>query len=390
MYPRRVALFMHGIEAGVFTRLGTALIRGFKEAGINDCDLVVLNATDEEKSWYPDINIVSLDVKHATYSLFPLVSYFRNHQPDVIFPMPWYFNVIAIWARMLAGTDTKIIMTEHNVISLEASIEHRAKLKLRYLPLIMRYSYPFGHGLIGVSQDVITDLLQKIKISPRIPMIAIPTTVDVERVQRLAQEPVNHPWLEDDNVAVILTAARLAKQKQLDILLRAFSQAVKTSTHLRLLILGEGSLRLELENLCKELKIDEYVSMPGYVSNPYGYMANCDAFVLTSAWEGCPVALGEAMACGAAVIVNDAPGGSKDMVDYGKYGLMVPTGDIEALSTAILKVVSNPDVKEHYRKQGHSRAQDFKYSKISNQYLDFYQTVVVSSKDSYKGRSISM
>jgi len=388
MYPKKISLFIHGIESGTFTRISVALIRGFKEMGINNCDLVVLNATEEEKKLHPDINIISLDVKHATYSLLPLIRYIREASPDVIFPMPWYFNVIAIWASRLARKGTKVVMCEQNIISLEASIEHRDKLRLRYLPLIMRHSYSFGHGVIGVAQDVLTDLIQQIKVSPQIPMTVIPNTVDVERVQHLAKEPINHPWFGDHDIPVVLTAARLAKQKKLDVLIQAFAQIVKT-TPARLLILGQGPLRPELESLCKELNIDDCVSMPGYVSNPYGFMAACDVFVLASAWEGSPVALGEALACGAAVVVNDAPGGSKDMVGYGDYGLVVPSGNVEALSSSISKLLTNFELKEHYRQKARLRAQDFEYSKISQMYLDFYQSILTLDLDKQKTHKIA-
>ena len=386
MYPRKIAIFIHGIESGNFTRISAALIRGFKEMGIIDCDLVVLNATEEEKALYPDINIISLDVKHATYSLLPLTRYIREASPDVIFPMPWYFNVLAIWASRLARTGTEVIMCEQNIISLEASIEHHDKLKLRYLPLVMRYSYPFGHGIIGVAQDVLTDLVEKIKISPHIPMTVIPNTVDVERVQRLAQEPISHPWFDNHDIPVILTTARLAKQKRLDVLIQAFAQIVKT-TPSRLLILGQGPLRSELESLCKKLNIDDCVSMPGYVSNPYGFMANCDVFVLASAWEGSPVALGEALACGAAVVVNDAPGGSKDMIGQGDYGIVAPAEDVEALAASISQLLTNSELREHYRQKARLRAQDFEYSKISRLYLEFYQSILISKHK--KGRQVA-
>lgn len=386
MYPRKIAIFIHGIESGNFTRISAALIRGFKEMGIIDCDLVVLNATEEEKALYPDINIISLDVKHATYSLLPLTRYIRKASPDVIFPMPWYFNVLAIWASRLARTGTEVIMCEQNIISLEASIEHHDKLKLRYLPLVMRYSYPFGHGIIGVAQDVLTDLVEKIKISPHIPMTVIPNTVDVERVQRLAQEPISHPWFDNHDIPVILTTARLAKQKRLDVLIQAFAQIVKT-TPSRLLILGQGPLRSELESLCKKLNIDDCVSMPGYVSNPYGFMANCDVFVLASAWEGSPVALGEALACGAAVVVNDAPGGSKDMIGQGDYGIVAPAEDVEALAASISQLLTNSELREHYRQKARLRAQDFEYSKISRLYLEFYQSILISKHK--KGRQVA-
>lgn len=376
MSTPKISILTHDIAGGAFTNLCTTLVRGFQKLGV-DCNLVVLFASAEELAKYPDIQIVTLNVKRTIFSLGATVRYLREYQPDVILPMPWYFNIVAIWAKYLSGVKTKVILGEHNIISLEAGIEHRDKLRLRFLPILMRYTYPYSDGLIGVSKDTITDLVETLKISSEIPMRVILNPINPERLQELAQEPVSHPWFQNSEIPVILTTARLAKQKQLDNLLRAFAQVVK-ETPAKLIILGEGPLRLELEQLSKELGIQELVWMPGYDPNPYRYMAKCDLFVLASAWEGCPIALQEAMGCGAAVVVTDAPGGMKDIIDYGKYGMMVATSDAEALATGMLRILTQIDLKQDYRKQAKVRSQDFHYLNISKQYLDFCLSVLVS------------
>ncbi|WP_271252864.1 glycosyltransferase [Pseudanabaena sp. Chao 1811] len=376
MSTPKISILTHDIAGGAFTNLCTTLVRGFQKLGV-DCNLVVLFASAEELAKYPDIQIVTLNVKRTIFSLGATVRYLREYQPDVILPMPWYFNIVAIWAKYLSGVKTKVILGEHNIISLEAGIEHRDKLRLRFLPILMRYTYPYSDGLIGVSKDTITDLVETLKISSEIPMRVILNPINPERLQELAQEPVYHPWFQNPEIPVILTTARLAKQKQLDNLLRAFAQVVK-ETPGKLIILGEGPLRLELEQLSKELGIQELVWMPGYDPNPYRYMAKCDLFVLASAWEGCPIALQEAMGCGAAVVVTDAPGGMKDIIDYGKYGMMVATSDAEALATGMLRILTQIDLKQDYRKQAKVRSQDFHYLHISKQYLDFCLSVLVS------------
>jgi glycosyltransferase involved in cell wall biosynthesis len=269
---------------------------------------------------------------------------------------------------------------------LEASIEHRDKLHLRFLPILMRYTYPHGDGLIGVASDVITDLVEELKIAAKIPMQVIFNPSNPPRLAKLSQEPITHPWLQTSEIPVIVTAARLAKQKQLDNLLRAFAQLVE-DTPARLIILGEGPLRAELERLCQELGIAESVWMPGYDPNPYRYMAHCDLFVLASAWEGSPVALQEAMACGAAVLVTDAPGGMKDIVEDGKYGMMVPTNDTGALAQGMRQILTQPELKQHYRHQSKHRSQDFHYLNISKQYLDFCQSILAAPAQPEDSRS---
>ena len=378
MSVKKIAIFTHSVNLkdGPFTHISTTLALGFQELGIA-CDVLVLNVTEEDKARYPNINVINLNTKRASASFLALIRYMREQKPDVILPMPWYFNVVAIWAKLFSGTNTKIIIGEHNICSLEASIEHKKSLRVRYLPTLMRYTYPFGDGIIGVSQDTITDLIDQIKVKTSIPKTVIPNPLDINRVQQRAQQPVDHPWFKDSEVPTIVTVARFAKQKQLDVLLRAFL-TVLSVIPARLLILGDGPLRAELEALCRELGIEDYVDMPGYDTNPCKYMAACDVFVLASAWEGCPVALEEALACGAAVIVNDAPGGSKDLVNYGKYGMMVPTKDHDALAQAMIQVLTEINLKKHYQEQALIRAQDFHYLAISKNYLDFCDSVLVS------------
>lgn len=374
MSKPKISILTHDISGGAFTNLCIALVRGFQELGV-DCQLVLLYASEAELAKYADIPIVTLNVKRTTFSLPATIRYLKKYQPDVLLPMPWYFNIVAVWAKHLSGVKTKVILGEHNIISLEASIEHRDKLHLRFLPILMRYTYPHGDALVGVSQDTITDLVETLKIPANIPMHVILNPIDPERVQRLAQVPTEHPWFENSEIPTIVTAARLAKQKQLDGLLRAFAKVVAVKPA-RLLILGEGPLRAELEQLCQDLGIAESVAMPGYESNPYRYMAKADLFVLASAWEGCPIALQEAMAAGAAVVVTDAPGGMKDAIESGKYGRMVPTGDPDALAAEILYLLDRPELRQYYRSQAQQRAGDFHYLNAAQQYIDLCQSVL--------------
>ena len=369
MKPKQIAIFTHGIKRGPFARLGTTLARGFQESGIN-CDLVILQTTETQRAKYPDVRVVSLGVKRAALSLFPLVKYLRQRQPEIVFTMPSYFNVLAIWARYLSGVNTKIIMGEHNICSLETKIEHGEKLKIRYLPLLMRYVYPSGDGLIGVCEDTLKDLATQMRVAPNIPTKVISNPIDVKQIQQLSNQPIDHPWFQKRDRPIVLTVARMAKQKQLDLLLHAFAE-VKAKIPARLIILGDGLLREQLTNLCQQLGIREAVWMPGYKHNPYKYMAACDLFVLYSAWEGCPIALEEALACGAAIVVNDALGGSKDLVGGGKYGAIAPNNNLEALADKMLEILRNSQLKKHYQQQALIRSQDFQYQNITQQYLNF-------------------
>ncbi len=373
MSVQRIAILTHDLEGGAFTTLGTALAQGFQELGV-ECDLVILNPSDAVIARYSHLNVVSLHVARTSGSLGAVVRYLRDRRPDVLLPMPWYFNIVAIWAKYLARVPTQVLIGEHNIISLEAGIEYRHQLRLRFLPVLMRWTYPYGQGLIGVCQDTLTDLHQTLKIATRIPERVIHNPLNVEQVQRLAQEPLDHLWFEENAVPVILTTARLAKQKNLDQLIRAFA-LVRQRLDARLLILGEGPLRPDLEQLCRTLNLESQVAMPGYIENPYRFMARCGVFVLASAWEGCPIALEEALACKTAIVVTDAPGGAKEVVVDGQCGRVVPHGNLEALAQALVTVLTDTKLRQSFQKHAGDRAWDFHYLPISQQYLDFANEV---------------
>jgi glycosyltransferase involved in cell wall biosynthesis len=98
--------------------------------------------------------------------------------------------------------------------------------------------------------------------------------------------------------------------------------------------------------MINNLGIAESVSMPGFVDNPYAYMYRASGFILSSRWEGLPTVLIEAMACGCPVISTDCPSGPKEILESGKYGILIPIGDSIALSKAMLKVLVPPTKRD--------------------------------------------
>ena len=107
----------------------------------------------------------------------------------------------------------------------------------------------------------------------------------------------------------------------------------------RLIILGEGGQRSELETLVRRLGIETEVDLPGYVENPYSFMRQSSVFVLSSRWEGSPSVVIAALACECPVISTDCPGGVREILADGAYGDLVPMGDAAAMAGAIGKVL---------------------------------------------------
>jgi glycosyltransferase involved in cell wall biosynthesis len=112
---------------------------------------------------------------------------------------------------------------------------------------------------------------------------------------------------------------------------------VRQSHPARLLILGEGELHADLWRLVQALGLTDAVAMPGYEPNPFAYMRRARVFVLSSRYEGLPNALIQAMACGCPVVSTDCPSGPREILDGGRYGALVPVGDVDALADAIVR-----------------------------------------------------
>jgi glycosyltransferase involved in cell wall biosynthesis len=124
------------------------------------------------------------------------------------------------------------------------------------------------------------------------------------------------------------------KQKDFPTLINAFAR-LRQSRPARLLILGEGPERPMLEALLAQLGVEQDVSLPGFVKNPYPYMARASVFAMSSRWEGLPTVLIEALYCGAPIVATDCPSGPSEILRNGEIGRLVPMKEPTALAEAI-------------------------------------------------------
>ena len=278
------------------------------------------------------VRIVDLKASRAITSLPALVRYLRSERPEALLSVFGYVNIIASWAWRLAGVPTRLLLNEQNTVSQESG--NASTLRGRLVPWLIKRFYPWANGIIVVSHGVRDDMAQLTKIpKDRITVIYNPSVVRAE-VLKKAQAPLDHPWFTPDQPPVLVAVGRLQMQKDFPTLLHAFAQ-VRRRRPARLLILGEGKEREPLEELIRKLNLENDVSMPGFVANPYAYMARASLFVLSSRWEGLPTVLIEALCCGTPVVSTDCPSGPREILKDGKYGQLVPVGDIDTLARAI-------------------------------------------------------
>lgn len=187
----------------------------------------------------------------------------------------------------------------------------------------------------------------------------VPNCVDLDDVDRRAAEP--GPELSQDQFHIV-TVGRLQPQKGHRDLLEAISQVVKERglSRVHLHLLGQGPLREELEAIVREKNLTDHVTFAGFVANPVAYVRRCNLFCLPSIYEGLPLALLEAMACGVPALACDCESGPRELLLNGKLGRLVPVGEPNRLADAILEIAQNPSdaasralaarrhVEEHY------------------------------------------
>ena len=163
---------------------------------------------------------------------------------------------------------------------------------------------------------------------------------------------------------VVLGVGRLTAQKDFETLIRAFA-VVQKQHSARLMILGEGEDRGRLERLIGQLELNAFVALPGAVTDR-SHMQAASVLVLSSRWEGLGVVLIEAMAVGTPVVATDCPSGPREVLAGGKYGRLVPVGDVEGLAAATLETLHNPPAVAMLKQ----RANEFSADRAADAYLD--------------------
>src|SRR5262245_16220329 len=400
--PSHIALFMPSLGGGGVERVMLNLARAFLERGYR-VDLLVCRAVGSFRDRIPaQLDVVKLQAAPAWWArllilaadpkglktwlrsiLFPfqgfgefrrfadLLRYLRRERPSVLLSAMTKPNFMAVWARHLAGVPTRVVLSEHNTFSLAQSFPAKKqwKRRQRHLPAMVERVYSGADAIIAVSNGVANDLAQCTGIlRERITTIYNP--IVTPEIVRQATAPLDHPWFQSGTPPVVLGVGRFHEQKDFPTLLRAFAR-VRAKQAARLMILGEANakhptFRAELMTLASQLGIADDVALPGFVTNPFAYLARAAVFVLSSAWEGLPSVLIEALACGCPVVSTDCPSGPAEILENGKYGPLVPVGDEVTLAEAILSVLNTPPNRDWLR----ARSALFAVDHVADQYLE--------------------
>ena len=274
-----------------------------------------------------------------------LVRYFREVRPNAVFAATAPFNLITVWPRRLVRLDARVVGSEHNQLALETVGQHRWRYDCP--PSLLRHGYLQADAIVAVSDGVANELALHAGI-PRSHLTTVYNPIVGPEMLLKAQSMVSHPWFEPGEPPVILGVGMLKPQKDFPTLIRAFAR-VRSERPVRLLILGglrksakDEAYRVDLESLVAQLGVTKDVCFAGFVTNPFAYMSRVALFVLSSAWEGLPSVLIEALACGCPVVSTNCPSGPAEILANGEFGPLMPVGDDAAMADAIKTILDAP------------------------------------------------
>lgn len=325
------------------------LANTYAEKGFN-VDIIVLLHNRCEYELHPNVNIVSFvrsDIsrrKNLFYWVKSIRKYVKRENPEKVISFSMYVNIITIVA--CAGLHKEILISERN----DPTSDGRTKLDV----FLTNVLYRSADKIVFQTKRAMNSFPEPIRKRSRI--IGNPVFVGCQASAIKRNK--------------IVTVGRLAPQKNQELLLEAFSIVTKKIPNLCLEIYGKGELLERLQNRCMQLGIDGQVSFKGNVSNVHDCIKDAKAFVLSSDFEGLSNALLEAMAMGLPCISTGCAG-SDEIIYSGENGLLVNIGDVDGLSKAIIRVLSDEEFASKIGQNARKIGLLYNHNTIIEQWLDY-------------------
>lgn len=321
---KNIDIVTRSMTSGGAERVIAQLANYFVQQGIK-CRIIT---TDQSEIMYPldnRITITAIGKKANSKILDRIIRYklLRNmillNKPDVVLTMPEDTGIYAILA--LIGTGIPVYVSERNNPWVMPNV--------KITRLLRKVAYPFAKGIIfqtKMAESFFPQYIQK-------KGIVLQNPVEATRIPK--------PYI-GERKKVFAAVGRLEPQKNFPMLIKAFSEFHKEEEDYKLVIYGEGRERSNIENLIKELHLENFVSLPGRNKDVLNCINNCAAFILSSDYEGMPNALIEAMCMGMPVISTDCPsGGPKEIIENEKNGLLIPVNDTQRMTQAMFNIIKD-------------------------------------------------
>lgn len=354
------SFFLPDLRGGGAERLNLVLAEEFVQAGYA-VEFVLLQArgallAEAEERFF----VRSLGCARMRQAPLRLARYLRERRPDALLAAMWPLTGVAGFAARLSGYNGRIVASEHNDFRWMPSLKGYERWALTRFG---RHIYRPCHCVVAVSDGVAQSLGVVAGLpSDRVEVIHNPIRLMTPDVITDEDRHALDGWFAGKTRLIAI--GTMKPQKGYHVLLRALAD-LRRRQDTKLLILGEGQLRSELEALAHDLGIADSLWMPGFRANPASFLKHAHVFVLSSNWEGFGNVIVEALAAGVPVVSTDCQSGPAEILADGKYGRLVPVSDPGAMAQAVEAVLHAPLDPRPLT----ARAQDFAPEKAAQAYL---------------------
>lgn len=322
----------------------------------------------------PDVKIIDRSdlYKSSRYFLkrvWGLAKIIKVEKADLVISFLTGANRSLMRCRYLVDDNVKFILREGNNPTHIKKSAYSIKEKI-LSEREVKFFYPKADRIIAASNGIVTSFVEKWGIEPD-KFRVIHNMVDLKKVGKTNK--IENFFQPDKKY--IIAAGRLVKQKGYGDMIRAFSKVIKQVPS-KLIILGDGPERDNIEKMIKKLSLENDVYIPGFVKNPWEYMKASDVYISTSHYEGFHLTIAEAMACGIVPVATDCDYGPREIINDGKNGRLLPVGDIKGLSNAVVDLLNNDELREMMSSSAKNRAEAFDVKNIVQQYGQLFDDLM--------------
>jgi glycosyltransferase involved in cell wall biosynthesis len=297
----------------------------------------------EEMSDYAEIINLKVKNKFNPVIIFYMLKLIREIKPNIIHTHLFQPRVYATIANLF-NRQSVLITQKHSIVNPK---------KHNIFILFEMISISMNKRVIAISESVKNSLI-KYEFIPPNKIFLLPNCIDYQAFNRAS----NRQFIRNTNEIVIGTVGRLEKVKGINYLLLAMKIILAKFPYARLEIVGDGSLLEELEEISKKIGISNSVKFFGKFTDVIPFYKRMDIFVLPSILEGFGIVLLEAMAAGIPVVASDVDG-IREVIIQGESGILIPPKNPDALASAVIQLIENPQLVKSLVENGFKRAQLF-------------------------------
>ncbi|PPQ25761.1 glycosyltransferase [Rhodopila globiformis] len=364
-----VAIYMHDLSGGGVERQSLIIAEEFRQRGA-DITLVVHRLRGPLLCQLPaGLRVIDLASPRTLHDVPRLARFLRAEQPDILLANVDLNNVAALLAKAFAFSRTRIVICQHNPIAAGPFLG--TDWTYRYVGTAYRLLRPLIERAVAVSAGVANDLVT-VGAIPRERVVTINNPVIGPDFRARCEEPLEHRWFGQPGHPVFVTAGRLVALKDHETMLQALA-IHRRSCDSRLIILGTGPMETALKCLVDRLGLGAVVDFQGFHGNVLPFFRQADAFLLSSLYEGFGNVIVEALGCGTPVISTRCEHGPAEILDDGRFGVLVEPHNPETMAAAMNQVAT---LRERFPAEFlRQRAFDYSYAACASRYVALFSAL---------------